>query len=307
MGEPGASPRGASPRGGIAPGGHRPGGASPRGGIAPGGHRPGGTSPRGDIAPGGHRPGGTSPRADIAPGGHRPGRTSPRGDIAPGGHRPGGTSPRGDIAPGGHRPGGTPRKSRTISDEPGSPLISPPRAIRRRSPCRCGQTPFCPRRRDATRRPCVPRPGARGGQDVRPVDLLITLRRQPGDEQVALLIEQKEAVALRRQEGVGPAHGFLPRPGGREVRPHALAVLHVQATQFAVAVHAIDAVALDERGGHDGVQFVRLVGLFSSPFAAPQFLRQQLVAVGADVRATGSRCRRTSERACCRSGAAWGW
>src|SRR5262249_25856268 len=53
---------------------------------------------------------------------------------------------------------------------------------------------------------------ARRVEEVGLVDLLVPLRAEPGDDQVALLVEQEPAFALGNEEGVGPANRLAAGP-----------------------------------------------------------------------------------------------
>jgi hypothetical protein len=49
--------------------------------------------------------------------------------------------------------------------------------------------------------------------NVRAADLLVAFGRQPGDDQITLLVEEEEAVLILDNEGIGPAR-FLAVGGG---------------------------------------------------------------------------------------------
>src|SRR5205823_104997 len=73
-------------------------------------------------------------------------------------------------------------------------------------------------------------------EQVGPVDLLVSLRRHPRDDQVALLVEEEIAIVLRDDERVLPAVLVLLAAVRRaQVLPDALAGLRFEAAQLAVA------------------------------------------------------------------------
>src|SRR5262249_3274808 len=74
-----------------------------------------------------------------------------------------------------------------------------------------------------------------------------------------------------------PAFFFVR--GGLERFPDAFAGVGLEAAQLAVAAHAVDVAVLDDRGRHDGVQAVGLVGKLALAFAAPKYGFRRLVRV----------------------------
>src|SRR5207248_2743654 len=75
-------------------------------------------------------------------------------------------------------------------------------------------------------------------EDAGAVDLLVPLRRQPGDDQVALVVEEEEAVALPHQER-GRQEGLLPRRRGPEVLPHLLSGVGLETAQLPAPADAV--------------------------------------------------------------------
>src|SRR5438132_1038621 len=76
-------------------------------------------------------------------------------------------------------------------------------------------------------------------EQVRAVDFFVTARREPGDNQISLFVEEEKAIAILNKKSVGPSHGLA---GGRGLKrfPHALAGFRFQTAQLAVTAHAID-------------------------------------------------------------------
>ena len=106
-----------------------------------------------------------------------------------------------------------------------------------------------------------------GFEQMRPAEFLVTTRAEPGDNEVALFIRQKEHLAVLDKEGVGPAH-WLAVGGGGKGFPEALARIGLETAQLAVAAHTVDVSVLQERGGDDRVQAIGF--LLAAAFAPPE-------------------------------------
>src|SRR5262249_50386199 len=101
-------------------------------------------------------------------------------------------------------------------------------------------------------------------QDVGAVDLVVALRCEPRDDQVAFLVEDEPAPAgltlrairgnVRDEERVAPAH-FLAAGGG-EGLPQPLTGVRFQAAKLAVTPDAVDVAVQDDRRGHEAVETV---------------------------------------------------
>src|SRR5690348_18194104 len=78
-----------------------------------------------------------------------------------------------------------------------------------------------------------------GLQERGTADLFISFRSEPGDNQIALFIEEEKPGAILDDEGVCPAHrltgGCCPKR-----LPHTFAGRRVQTTQLAVAAHTVN-------------------------------------------------------------------
>src|SRR6266404_5428545 len=93
-------------------------------------------------------------------------------------------------------------------------------------------------------------------QEMSAADFFITLGTESCDDQIAMLVEEKEAITVRHQESVGPA--LLTGARGRlKGLPEAIARGCSQAAQLAIAAHAVDRIALEIRRADDAVQTVR--------------------------------------------------
>ena len=105
-----------------------------------------------------------------------------------------------------------------------------------------------------------------GLEQVGAADFLVAARAELGDDQVALFVEEEEAVAVLHDERIGPADGFAGG-GGLEGFPDALAGLRLQAAQLAVAADAVNVAVFEEGRAHDGVEVggVLLVHLERAP------------------------------------------
>src|ERR1044071_2593058 len=84
-------------------------------------------------------------------------------------------------------------------------------------------------------------------------DFIVTLGREPGDNEISLLIEQEESVAVLYDESVAPADGFAIGRGFERF-PEARTGLGIEAAKLPVAAHAIDVTVLQEWRAHHGVE-----------------------------------------------------
>src|SRR5262249_7084664 len=91
---------------------------------------------------------------------------------------------------------------------------------------------------------CARRHLVRWFDHMRPADLVVALRRQLGDDEIAFLIEDEESIALWDQEGIAPALFLAGR--GLERFPDAFAGVGLETPQLTVAAHAVDVTVLDE-------------------------------------------------------------
>src|SRR5260370_16721009 len=90
-----------------------------------------------------------------------------------------------------------------------------------------------------------------------------------GDDQIAVLVEEKKAIAVRDQESIGPA--LLAGAGSCLKRlPEAIARGCLQAAQLAIAAHAIDIIVLEIGRPAHAVQASPQSRHPSSPFPFPQ-------------------------------------
>src|SRR5438270_8799513 len=86
-------------------------------------------------------------------------------------------------------------------------------------------------------------------------DFLVTLGTQSGDDQLAVIVIDKEAIAVPHDERGGPA-GLLA--GDRQRLPNALARGRAEAAELAVAADSVNVVAIED-GGRD--QRMKAVGI----------------------------------------------
>ena len=128
--------------------------------------------------------------------------------------------------------------------------------------------------------PAQARAGADAGAAVRldeprAVELHVALRREPREDQVAGVVVDEVAVAVPHEERGAPARlrGHLAAHPEPPSRPR------VQAAQFAVAAHAVDVVADDQRGRDQGVQAVGLIRHLAAAAALPQHRRGRPIRV----------------------------
>src|SRR5260370_42403309 len=90
-----------------------------------------------------------------------------------------------------------------------------------------------------------------------------------GDDQIAVLVEEKKAIAVRDQESIGPA--LLAGAGSCLKRlPEAIARGCLQAAQLAIAAHAIDIIVLEIGRADDAVQAVGQSRHLALRFAFPE-------------------------------------
>src|SRR5262249_48721287 len=85
-------------------------------------------------------------------------------------------------------------------------------------------------------------------QEMSAVNLPVALRRQFGQDQVALVVEDYKAVPLRHQEG-GRADGLLAARGCICL-PELLAVVFLETAQLAIRTDAVDMAILQHWRGH---------------------------------------------------------
>src|SRR5260370_42308085 len=86
-----------------------------------------------------------------------------------------------------------------------------------------------------------------------PADFFIALGSQPRDNQIPLLREQEEAIAVLGDEDIRAANHFLGAVRF-EGRPLAFAGGRLDAAQFTVARTAVYIAVLEERRGEDAVK-----------------------------------------------------
>src|SRR5262245_56403137 len=92
---------------------------------------------------------------------------------------------------------------------------------------------------------------ARRFNEMCPANFVITVAVELRDDQIALLIGQKEAVLVFHDKGVRPSGGLSA--GGLKRLPQAVSIPGIESSQFTVAVDTKDQVVLEPRGAHDAV------------------------------------------------------
>src|SRR5437762_11588467 len=99
-------------------------------------------------------------------------------------------------------------------------------------------------------------------------NLLVAGGAKPGNDQIAMLIEQEEPVAVRDQKRVGPA--FFARACGRlKGLPQPISRVGLEPAQLPIAADAVDIVAFEKRSADDAVQTVGELGLLALGFPLP--------------------------------------
>src|SRR5262249_16567069 len=107
-------------------------------------------------------------------------------------------------------------------------------------------------------------------ENVGTADFFVSFRREPGDDEVALFIEQDRPVPLLHQESVFPTvFAFLVAAGGLERLPDPLAGLKPQTAHLAIATDTVDIPIPDEGRRHDDVQVRRLIWPFALALPFP--------------------------------------
>src|SRR5438477_11652623 len=101
---------------------------------------------------------------------------------------------------------------------------------------------------------------------MRSADFLVTFRAQPGDDQIALFVEEEKPVAVFHDEGIGPADRFAGS-GCLEGFPNAFSSSCFQAAQLAVTANAINIIVLEKWCAHNGIKMrgILLARLFGPP------------------------------------------
>src|SRR5438046_1290241 len=81
-------------------------------------------------------------------------------------------------------------------------------------------------------------------------EFFVTVAREPGKDEVTLLIADDDTVAVRHEERIPPSVGTR----GVVRFPYDFSRFGVEATQLAIAADAVDAILGHDRGTHDSVQ-----------------------------------------------------
>ncbi len=97
--------------------------------------------------------------------------------------------------------------------------------------------------------------GGGGFEEMGAADLLVAFGGELGDDEVALLIGEEEAVGVFDDEGIGPADERAAG-GGSHGFPEALAGFELEAAELAVAADAVDVAVLNEGGADKAVEGV---------------------------------------------------
>lgn len=104
-------------------------------------------------------------------------------------------------------------------------------------------------------------------------DFVESFRAQGGDYELAPFVEHPDFVVVSDHVNVGPSCLRY----SRKVFPYAVACQKVQASEFAVAVHTIDVIALEDGGGYAAVEAVGFS--FAIADASPHSFGGQFVGV----------------------------
>src|ERR1041384_6852506 len=107
---------------------------------------------------------------------------------------------------------------------------------------------------------------------MRAADFFVTFGTELRDNEIAFFVGQKEAITIFDDERRGPAHFFAT--GRFKTFPDAFAGVGVEAAELAVAAHAVNVAAIEERRAHDAVQTVGVP--FTLALAAPEQSRRRL-------------------------------
>src|SRR5260221_14429788 len=103
-------------------------------------------------------------------------------------------------------------------------------------------------------------------QQMRAVNLLVSLRTQLRDDQISLFIKQKKSIPILNDKSIRPSPGLAPC-GRLECLPNPFTRICFQTPQLAVTAHPIDVPILQKGCAQDRIQMRRffLACLLSAP------------------------------------------